>query len=268
MRGFGHPMMFGSHPFFQAFREGTASSGRHSSEFEDLGSEYKFVRQVAGFTAENLNVEVRGSMLAIRGQSGEGEETVEVDLSFIIPADVASECIMAEIQGDRLTVILPKAEPRTIAVATVVQEVEPEAEIEPEEWELQDRGREYRVQRDVQGVTPEDISVDVTDGRVVVASSRPGSEWAGTFQLPSDAPVDAIFADIEDGKLTVIFPKSKGRKVQVFARARGSVGEEEGKIDEPSPSVVEKDVEMEDVRSGEKVDGDWIDVEGSKDKDL
>lgn len=251
------------HPFFQAFRHGGGGPfGRYSSEFEDLGSEYRFVRQVAGFAAGDLNVEVRGSMLSIRGQAGEGEEAVEVDLSFMIPADVASDCIMAEIQGDRLTVILPKAEPRTIAVATVEEE-EVEAEIEPEEWELEDRGSEYRIQRDANGVTPEDISVDVTDGKVVVASRKAGSEWAGTFGLPSDAPVDAIFADIEDGKLTVVFPKSRGRTVSIVARGRDTAPKEGDGSGEASAGV-EKDVEMEDSESREKEDGDWIDVEESK----
>lgn len=97
---------------------GASAAAMHSSEFEEVGNEYRLVRQVTGLTVDDLNVEVRGSTLAIRGQSKEGGRAVEIDLAFILPPDVASESVTAQIKDGDLNVTLTKAPPRTVPVTS------------------------------------------------------------------------------------------------------------------------------------------------------
>lgn len=196
--------------------------GGSCPEFEDLGSEYRLVLEVGGLSAEDISLEVRGMMLSVRGSSKDDDEETALDISCKIPADVNCECIMAELEKDTLTIVFPKAEAKVISITTVEEE---KKEAEPEQWELKDFGSEYRVTHKALGAVIDDISVEVEDGKVFVTCTKPGSKWAGTFGLPSDAPVDAVFASIEDDKLTVVFPKYKGKKIAVVARGASSTSQ-------------------------------------------
>lgn len=106
----------------------------------------------------------------------------------------------------------------------------------------------YLLTFDLPGLKREDISIDVTERRLVVAGER---KWEGeqndanyfrrersygkfsrTFELPDGTNLDAVEASYENGVLTVAIPKaeeSKVRKIQIGEVPRGFLRKLTGK---------------------------------------
>ncbi|GMH38665.1 hypothetical protein BSKO_06549 [Bryopsis sp. KO-2023] len=191
-------------------------------DIEDWGAEYRIVTQVRGLTGDDIKLEIRGSELGVRAESG--EEDSQISFKVQIPVDVAREFIMAEVNSNELTIVLPKAEPRVVTVETVddppqpQEQMEAEAEdVEPERRppvvvDLNDWGSEYRLTQFAQGLTLDDINVQVRDGRLSVAIGELEVECL----VPPGVVVDGIHADMDQsGILTVVLPKSEGRFIPV-----------------------------------------------------
>lgn len=106
----------------------------------------------------------------------------------------------------------------------------------------------YLLTFDLPGLKREDISIDVTDRRLVVSGERRWEDeqkevnyfrrersygkFARTFELPDGTNVDAIEASYENGVLRLAVPKaeeSKARKIQIGEAPRGFLRKITGK---------------------------------------
>ena len=98
---------------------------------------------------------------------------------------------------------------------------------EPSGWlppvDLHEVEDKYVITAEVPGLTREDVQINVEDGRVTLAGmrrqraaaceqyhrlERGHGPFSRTFELPLPVVVDAVTADLKDGVLTVVLPKS------------------------------------------------------------
>ena len=98
---------------------------------------------------------------------------------------------------------------------------------DPSGWappvDLLETADRYVVIAEVPGLTRDDVHLDVQEGRITISGGRQEravaceqyhrierghGSFSRTFQLPLPIEVDAITADLKEGVLTVVVPKS------------------------------------------------------------
>lgn len=242
-------------------------------DVEDWGAEYRIVVQVNGVTGADIRMEVRGSELGVRAESG-GEEGSQLDFTVQIPSDVERDFILAEVNSNVLTIVLPKAEPRLVTVETVddpTPQPEEEMDAEPEggsgeperrrtpvEGDLEDWGCEYRLTQDAQGVSLDEVSVQIKDGRLSVSIR---GDVEKECAVPHDVVVDGVHAEVNDkGAAVVVLPKSQGRFIPV-SMARAAPSAPVAPTGDEGPSGVTDVVQRTEVITLSDTDGQGRDGE-------
>ena len=97
--------------------------------------------------------------------------------------------------------------------------------------DLAEEENQYRVAVEVPGVKKEDIKVSVQDGSMTIEAERKSAEvakkwlrneipfgkFSRTLQVPREVKVDGISAELTDGVLHLVLPKSEEARTREIA---------------------------------------------------
>jgi len=109
-------------PFFDSFLSGSRGLNLPSIDFSESDREFTVEADIPGFSAEDLDIELNGNILTIRGKKEEDQEEKDktyhlrerreshFERSFPLPSNAVLDNIECDAKDGKLTINIPKSE--------------------------------------------------------------------------------------------------------------------------------------------------------------
>lgn len=109
-------------PFFNTFFFDSRPGNMPSVDFSETENEYSIEADIPGFSSDDLDIELNGNLLTIRGKRKEEKEEknktyhlherreAQFERSFTLPSSSELEKIDCNVKDGKLTITIPKSE--------------------------------------------------------------------------------------------------------------------------------------------------------------
>lgn len=166
---------------------------------------YQVTASLPGVKAADIQIDLEKNVLTLVAKRNDGGQEAWLRHQVTLPNDQDPAGATAVHEDGLLTIKVPQAEPKAIAIGDTADVRGPGA---PD-----DTTDDYVVSIAAPGVRAADIKIRVSKGGVLTASgetkrARQSSRLQRKVKLPADFDVDASRATLEDGLLTISAPKA------------------------------------------------------------